>query len=148
MPPVYAGPDPNKAPGCEADNYLGLGADAAPGAEAEGCYANSKKNPALADGYMLKSTEMEAKVRDGVFVELDQLTVVSCDTMTQLGVRAGYWRNICLVVVVDESFSRVTSRVAEAHAPIIIRADFPVSSNVPQCEVSSSPLLLSAEPWR
>lgn len=65
---LYAGPNPNVAPECEADNYLGLKVDSAPaGAKIEGCFVHSMKNPALA-GVGLRHTKMEAKVNRGIDV--------------------------------------------------------------------------------
>lgn len=57
----YAGPNPDKAPHCYSDNYLGLEVDSAPNAKVEGCYETGGKNPAL-DGPPSTSHKMDAKV--------------------------------------------------------------------------------------
>lgn len=59
--PLYAGPNAEKAPDCEADNYLALGVDDASFAEVEGCYLNDENNPAL-DGPSWESDKLDVKV--------------------------------------------------------------------------------------
>lgn len=61
----YAGPNPDKAPECSSDNYMGLAADSAPYTKVEGCYVNTKKNPAF-DGLVSRYHMMDAKVRSWI----------------------------------------------------------------------------------
>lgn len=62
-PPLYAGPDPEQASGCEEDNYLGLPADSAPGATLLGCYPDGWNQPALGFGPATTSTMNTAEVQ-------------------------------------------------------------------------------------
>lgn len=61
--PLYAGPDPDRAPGCEADNNLGLGVDTAPYTKTEGCCLYDMKNLALDGPSWRHDTKMDAKVK-------------------------------------------------------------------------------------
>lgn len=62
-PPLYAGPNPFKAPGCEASNPLSLEADSAKAATLMGCYEDTKESPALGNGgFWFSNTKMEAEV--------------------------------------------------------------------------------------
>lgn len=60
--PLYAGPNPDSAPECATDNYLGLILDTAPGAKVQGCYFNFKDSLALGGPSRRHNTRMDAKV--------------------------------------------------------------------------------------